>query len=75
MTLNLIPWNPIYSPSIAFSAPAADAVKTFWRLLKDRGIHVTIRQEKGADISGAPAVMQLQLHTRSRQTVCCQQLR
>ena len=54
MTLNLIPWNPVYSPGIAFAAPSSNAVTAFWQLLKERGIHVTIRQEKGSDISGKP---------------------
>ena len=53
VTLNLIPWNPIYSPGIAFAAPSPTALTSFWRLLKDAGIHVTIRQEKGSDISSA----------------------
>ena len=52
VTLNLIPWNPIYSPGIAFEAPQPAALSHFRQLLVDRGVPVTVRQEKGSDISG-----------------------
>ena len=55
VTLNLIPWNPIYSPGIAFEAPQPSALSHFRQLLVDRGVPVTVRQEKGSDISGDPA--------------------
>lgn len=52
--VNLIPWNPILSPSISFRAPAEGATAAFHRILRhEYGVNCTIRQEKGQDISGA----------------------
>lgn len=52
--VNLIPWNPILSPSISFSAPADGANVAFHAILRHQyGVNCTIRQEKGQDISGA----------------------
>ncbi|KAL4420786.1 hypothetical protein ABPG75_010442 [Micractinium tetrahymenae] len=52
--VNLIPWNPILSPSISFRAPAEGATAAFHRILRHQyGVNCTIRQEKGQDISGA----------------------
>ena len=59
VTLNLIPWNPIYSPGIAFEAPQPSALSHFRQLLVDRGVPVTVRQEKGSDISGELALPNL----------------
>lgn len=54
MVVNLIPWNPVFSPGIAFSAPDPDRVKQFHSVLRtEYGLPCTIRQEKGQDISGA----------------------
>lgn len=54
VVLNLIPWNPVYSPGIAFQAPEARALQDFRNaVVGSSGIRVTIRQEKGSDISGA----------------------
>ena len=58
MTLNLIPWNPIYSPDSAkmgFEAPAQGSVEMFLAIVRgaEYGIFSTVRQEKGQDISGA----------------------
>lgn len=56
VVLNLIPWNPVYSPGIAFQAPEARALQDFRNaVVGSSGIRVTIRQEKGSDISGEPA--------------------
>ena len=54
MVVNLIPWNPVFSPGIAFAAPDADRVKRFHSILRtEYGLPCTVRQEKGQDISGA----------------------
>jgi hypothetical protein len=54
MVINLIPWNPVYQPDGPFfAAPAEGAVEAFQRILRGTyGLHCTIRQEKGQDISG-----------------------
>ena len=58
MTLNLIPWNPIYSPESAkmgFEAPAKWALDEFLGIVRgsEYSVFSTVRQEKGQDISGA----------------------
>ena len=54
VTVNLIPWNPIYSPGIDFKAPGTQQLQTFHAALRHRfRIPCTIRQEKGSDIAGA----------------------
>lgn len=54
MVINLIPWNPVYSPGIAFAAPKQQALTDFQSILKKQyNLHCTVRQEKGQDISGA----------------------
>ena len=54
LVLNLIPWNPVYSPDGPFfAAPAANAVTEFQQVLKSAyKVHCTVRQEKGQDIAG-----------------------
>lgn len=53
--LNLIPWNPVYSPNgPKFAAPSEAALANFQSIIRGQyGISCTIRQEKGQDISGA----------------------
>ncbi|KAK9721353.1 hypothetical protein K7432_003497 [Basidiobolus ranarum] len=54
VTVNLIPWNPIYSPEIEFSAPKMESIINFKNILKSEyNIRCTVRQEKGQDVSGA----------------------
>jgi 23S rRNA (adenine2503-C2)-methyltransferase len=54
--VNLIPWNPVYSPGIAFEAPRPAATAAFQSILAEQyKIACTVRQEKGQDISGADA--------------------
>ncbi|KAK9861885.1 hypothetical protein WJX84_010257 [Apatococcus fuscideae] len=54
MIINLIPWNPVYSPDISFEAPAAASLSDFQHIIRNSyGLPCTIRQEKGQDISGA----------------------
>jgi adenine C2-methylase RlmN of 23S rRNA A2503 and tRNA A37 len=54
LVVNLIPWNPVYSPGGPFfAAPAADSVTSFQQVLKATyKLHCTVRQEKGQDIAG-----------------------
>jgi hypothetical protein len=53
MIVNLIPWNPIYSPSMKLEAPGAERVAEFQRIVREEhGIFCTVRQEMGQDISG-----------------------
>lgn len=55
VVLNLIPWNPVFSPSIAFEAPEPQALSAFRDIVMGvYGVRVTIRQEKGSDIASAP---------------------
>ncbi len=50
--VNLIPWNPAESFS-AFTAPSAERVRRFRRILEDAGVAVTQRVERGQDIAAA----------------------
>lgn len=50
--VNLIPWNPVYSPSIDFQAPAPDSLADFHAILRSHGLLCTIRREMGQEISG-----------------------
>jgi adenine C2-methylase RlmN of 23S rRNA A2503 and tRNA A37 len=54
VVVNLIPWNPILSPGMAFAAPAPGATAEFQRVLRqDFGVPSTVRQEKGQDVGAA----------------------
>ncbi|CAL5227047.1 g9945 [Coccomyxa viridis] len=54
MIVNLIPWNPVYSPSMQLEAPGSERVADFQRIVREQyGIFCTVRQEMGQDISGA----------------------
>lgn len=54
MVINLIPWNPVYSPGMPYSAPSVDAASRFRTIVKtEYGLPCTVRKEKGQDISGA----------------------
>ena len=50
--INLIPWNPVYSPDISFEAPDPQRIEDFFAILRTYNIHCTIRREMGQDISG-----------------------
>ena len=52
VVLNLIPWNPVYSPEFDFKAPGHERTQNFQRIVREYGVHCTVRQEKGQDISG-----------------------
>lgn len=55
VVLNLIPWNPVYQPQGPFfDAPAPGSTAAFQSILiSSYGVHTTVRQEMGQDISGA----------------------
>ncbi|KAG2482924.1 hypothetical protein HYH03_018202 [Edaphochlamys debaryana] len=55
VVVNLIPWNPIYQPEGPFfEAPRDGSVGKFQNILRfEYGLHTTVRQEMGQDISGA----------------------
>lgn len=54
VVLNLIPWNPVYSPEFEFEAPGHERTELFQSIVRQYGVHCTVRQEKGQDISGIP---------------------
>jgi adenine C2-methylase RlmN of 23S rRNA A2503 and tRNA A37 len=57
VVLNLIPWNPVYSPDFEFKAPVEGQVAEFQGVVRGQyGVHCTVRQEKGQDISGKLSV-------------------
>ena len=48
LLVNLIPWNPVFSPDTAFAAPDPGAVAAFGAILRERyGLFTTVRQEMG----------------------------
>ncbi|GBF88258.1 dual-specificity RNA methyltransferase [Raphidocelis subcapitata] len=52
--VNLIPWNPVLAgEGIEYAAPPPGAVAAFAAAVRGHGLSVTVRQEKGQDISGA----------------------
>lgn len=56
MIVNLIPWNPVYSPGMQLEAPGSERVADFQRIVREQyGIFCTVRQEMGQDISGKEA--------------------
>jgi adenine C2-methylase RlmN of 23S rRNA A2503 and tRNA A37 len=72
--VNLIPWNPVYSPDgPAFDAPDIDSVVEFQAvLINEYRMHCTVRQEKGQDISGACGQLVVE-HNLSKASSCGQQ--
>lgn len=71
IVLNLIPWNPVYSPDFHFKAPVEGQVVGFKEVLKQQyGVPCTVRQDKGQDISGACGQLVIE-HTQ--QAACSQE--
>ena len=66
VVLNLIPWNPVYSPEFEFEAPGNERTNRFQSIVRQYGVHCTVRQEKGQDISGTIRDSKLQLRA-----FCC----
>ncbi len=57
LLVNLIPWNPVFSPGMAFAAPDPARVAAFGVILREQyGLFTTVRQEMGqARPTAAPA--------------------
>lgn len=54
VVINLIPWNPVYSPGMPYAAPGTEAASEFYGIVRNEyGLPCTIRKEKGQDIAGA----------------------
>jgi len=59
VTVNLLPWNhvgelrPMKGRGVVFSPSPREAVVAFRDALQSRGIEVTVRRSRGADIEGA----------------------
>jgi 23S rRNA (adenine2503-C2)-methyltransferase len=49
--VNLIPWNPF--EGTAYARPEDERVRTFQRILLNRGLAATVRVTKGLDIDAA----------------------
>lgn len=49
--VNLIPYNPVIGKS--YKTPPKNKQTIFYKLLKDKGINVTLRETKGQDIAAA----------------------
>jgi 23S rRNA (adenine2503-C2)-methyltransferase len=49
--VNLIPWNPV--PGLPYRRPGPDRVRAFARTLREAGVPVTVRVERGVDIMAA----------------------
>ncbi len=55
--VNVIPLNPV--PGIPFRRPPVDRVRAFARILRDAGIPVTVRIERGTEIQAACGQLRL----------------
>lgn len=54
LVINLIPWNPVYSPDFSYEAPGDERTSVFHKIVREEyGLPCTVRQEKGQDIAGA----------------------
>eukprot|EP00891_Asterochloris_glomerata_P007037 jgi/Astpho2/7037/e_gw1.00107.93.1_t len=53
LVINLIPWNPVYSPDFSYEAPGDERTSVFHKIVREEyGLPCTVRQEKGQDIAG-----------------------
>ena len=69
VVVNLIPWNPVFSPGIEFAAPDPDRVRRFHSIVRgEYGLPCTVRQEKGQDISGACGQLVVEQRSASNRT-------
>eukprot|EP00775_Hariotina_reticulata_P013488 gene13488-13613_t len=73
VVVNLIPWNPVYQPDGPFfAAPKEGRVQQFQQVVRSQyGLHCTIRQEKGQDISGACGQLVIEHGLNSQQHTLC----
>ena len=51
--VNLIPWNPVYSPTIDFEAPDSQRLAAFHSIVRSYNLHCTVRREMGQEIAGS----------------------
>jgi 23S rRNA (adenine2503-C2)-methyltransferase len=60
-TVNLIPWNPVEEivDAHGLARPASHRVDAFADLLRDGGLNVTVRRQRGADRSAACGQLRL----------------
>ena len=49
--VNLIPYNPV--SGLPYGRPSADSVRRFERIVRDRGVSVSVRKTKGGEIDAA----------------------
>jgi len=57
--VNLIPYNPVVG--LSFQRPDPDTVRQFARILRDRGVSVTVRNTKGRAIDAACGQLRIRL--------------
>jgi 23S rRNA (adenine2503-C2)-methyltransferase len=57
--VNLIPYNPIREMAAVYKTPSRDRIESFTRILKDAGIHVTLRKTAGREIDAACGQLRL----------------
>ena len=57
-TVNLIPWNPVEEIQ-GLARPSNDRVDAFANRLRDGGLNVTVRRQRGADRSAACGQLRL----------------
>lgn len=50
--VNLIPWNPVFSPEIQFEAPGAEILAAFHSIVRSYDLLCTVRREMGQEIAG-----------------------
>jgi 23S rRNA (adenine2503-C2)-methyltransferase len=55
--VNLIPYNPV--EGLPWQRPTRDRLKAFQHVMRQAGIHATLRHEKGADIAAACGQLRL----------------
>jgi len=70
-TFNIIPYNYTSTPLAdrrQYKAPSKDNIVTFFMALKERGVSVYIRQEKGSDIAGACGQLVVKRMKNSKQS-------
>jgi 23S rRNA (adenine2503-C2)-methyltransferase len=51
--VNLIPYNPTAEAAGSMRRPDAQAVRSFWQVLRDRGVAAHVRRPRGDDIHAA----------------------
>jgi 23S rRNA (adenine2503-C2)-methyltransferase len=58
--VNIIPWNPV--PELDFSEPSRDEVRSFIRMLEERGVTISQRYTRGRGVNGACGQLAVGLH-------------